>query len=231
LRKAARARIAAKLSIDFSPDRRFVAALTAFSPMMRHLPSRPREEAQMQKTIDDLSTRWLKRNLDSLSEEELRVLQSAIDRRPISRDIRENLAGEASLGDRIADAMARVGGSWTFIVSFLLFLAVWTAGNAFLLTRDAFDPYPFIFLNLILSMLAAVQAPIIMMSQNRQAARDRLDATHDYEVNLKAEIEIMALHDKLDALRQREILNMQSEIAELAAHLKRIDARLGGPAS
>jgi uncharacterized membrane protein len=185
----------------------------------------------MQKTIDDLSTRWLKRNLDSLSEEELRVLQSAIDRRPIARDIRENLAGEASLGDRIADAMARVGGSWTFIVSFLLFLAAWTAGNAFLLTREAFDPYPFIFLNLILSMLAAVQAPIIMMSQNRQAARDRLDATHDYEVNLKAEIEIMALHDKLDALRQREILDMQSEIAELAAHLKRIDARLGGPTS
>ncbi|MCR5859246.1 DUF1003 domain-containing protein [Mesorhizobium sp. J428] len=185
----------------------------------------------MHKTIDELSTRWLQRNLDSLTEDELRVLQSAIDRRPISRDPNESLSGPGRFGDRVADAMARIGGSWAFIVSFLLFLVVWTIGNAFLLTRDAFDPYPFIFLNLILSMLAAVQAPIIMMSQNRQAARDRLDATHDYEVNLKAEIEIMALHDKLDALRQREILNMQSEITELAAHLKRIDARLGGVAS
>lgn len=185
----------------------------------------------MPKTIDELSTRWLKRSLDSLSEEELRVLQSALDRRPISRDIRENLAGGASLGDRIADAMARVGGSWVFIVGFLLFLVIWTAGNAFLLTRDAFDPYPFIFLNLILSMLAAIQAPIIMMSQNRQAARDRLDAAHDYEVNLKAEIEIMALHEKLDELRRREIVNLQSEVAALAAHLKRIDARLGSTGS
>ncbi len=181
----------------------------------------------MSKTIDELSTRWLKRNLDSLSEEELHVLQSALDRKPVSRDMNEDVAGQARFGDRIADAIARVGGSWTFIISFLLFLLVWTVGNVFLLTRDAFDPYPFIFLNLILSMLAALQAPIIMMSQNRQAARDRLDAAHDYEVNLKAEIEIMALHEKLDELRRREILALQTDIAELSAHLKRIDARLG----
>jgi uncharacterized membrane protein len=93
---------------------------------------------------------------------------------------------------------------------------------------EEFDPYPFILLNLILSTLAALQAPVIMMSQNRQAARDRLDAAHDYEVNLKAEIEIMALHEKLDELRRREIVSLQAEIAEIAAHLKRIDARLGG---
>ena len=185
----------------------------------------------MAKTIDELSTRWLKRNLDSLSDEELRVLQSALDRRPISRDMSEDLTGQARFGERIADAMARVGGSWIFIISFLLFLLVWTTGNAFLLSRDAFDPYPFIFLNLVLSMVAALQAPIIMMSQNRQAARDRLDAAHDYEVNLKAEIEIMALHEKLDELRRREILSLQTEIAELAAHLKRIDARLGWTAN
>ena len=79
-------------------------------------------------------------------------------------------------------------------------------GNAWLLGHDGFDPYPFIFLNLILSMLAALQAPVIMMSQNRQAERDRLDAAHDYEVNLKAEIEIMALHEKLDELRHSEII-------------------------
>jgi uncharacterized membrane protein len=181
----------------------------------------------MSKTIDELSTRWLKRNLDSLSEEELRVLQSALDRRPVSRDMSEDLAGQARFGERIADGIARVGGSWTFIISFLLFLLLWTAGNTYLLSREAFDPYPFIFLNLVLSMLAALQAPIIMMSQNRQAARDRLDAAHDYEVNLKAEIEIMALHEKLDELRRREILALQTDIGELSAHLKRIDARLG----
>lgn len=185
----------------------------------------------MAKTIDELSSRWLKRASETLSEEESRVLQSAIDRKPVSRDINESIAGQASVGDRIADNMARVGGSWAFIIGFLLFLAVWTAGNAWLLSRDAFDPYPFIFLNLILSMIAALQAPIIMMSQNRQAARDRLDAAHDYEVNLKAEIEIMALHEKLDELRRREILSLQTEIAELAAHLKRIDARLGWTAN
>lgn len=181
----------------------------------------------MSRTIDELSTRWLKRNLDSLSEEELRVLQSALDRRPVSRDVNEDLAGQARLGERIADAIARVGGSWTFIIAFLLFLLLWTTGNAYLLSREAFDPYPFIFLNLVLSMLAALQAPIIMMSQNRQAARDRLDAAHDYEVNLKAEIEILALHEKLDELRRREIVSLQTDIAELSAHLKRIDARLG----
>jgi len=224
---AARARIAAKLSIDFSPERGFVTAQTLLSPIERPLPRRRCEEVSMSKTIDELSTRWLKRNLDSLSEEELHVLQSALDRKPVSRDMNEDVAGQARFGDRIADAIARVGGSWTFIISFLLFLLVWTVGNVFLLTRDAFDPYPFIFLNLILSMLAALQAPIIMMSQNRQAARDRLDAAHDYEVNLKAEIEIMALHEKLDELRRREILALQTDIAELSAHLKRIDARLG----
>ena len=104
-------------------------------------------------------------------------------------------------GDRVADSIARVGGSWTFIISFIVFLVVWTLGNVWLLGREGFDPYPFIFLNLVLSMIAALQAPVIMMSQNRQSERDRLDAAHDYEVNLKAEIEIMALHEKLDELQ------------------------------
>jgi len=181
----------------------------------------------MSKTIDELSTRWLKRNLDSLSEEELHVLQSALDRKPVSRDMNEDVAGQARFGDRIADAIARVGGSWTFIISFLLFLLVWTVGNVFLLTRDAFDPYPFIFLNLILSMLAALQAPIIMMSQNRQSERDRIDAAHDYQVNLKAEIEIMALHEKFDELRHRDIIAMREEIERMAGILSRMEERAG----
>jgi uncharacterized membrane protein len=94
------------------------------------------------------------------------------------------------------------------------------------LTRDAFDPYPFIFLNLVLSMVAALQAPVIMMAQNRQTERDRIDAAHDYEVNLKAEIEIMALHEKLDELRHSQIIGMRDEIARLADVVKRIDERL-----
>ena len=91
---------------------------------------------------------------------------------------------------------------------------MWTLGNAWLLGHEGFDPYPFIFLNLILSMVAALQAPVIMMSQNRQSERDRLDAAHDYEVNLKAEIEIMALHEKLDELRHSEIIGMRDEVAK-----------------
>ncbi len=103
---------------------------------------------------------------------------------------------------------------------------VWTIANTILLGRDSFDPYPFIFLNLILSMIAALQAPVIMMSQNRQAERDRIDAGHDYEVNLKAEIEIMALHEKLDELRHRELIEVRDDIKALAALLDRIEQRL-----
>ena len=95
-----------------------------------------------------------------------------------------------------------------------------------MLGRDSFDPYPFIFLNLVLSMVAAIQAPVIMMSQNRQSQRDRLDAAHDYEVNLKAEIEIMALHEKLDEMRHSQIIGMRDEIALLSAQLKRIGEAL-----
>jgi uncharacterized membrane protein len=109
------------------------------------------------------------------------------------------------------------------IVLFGLGLVAWTGINL-VLRREAFDPYPFIFLNLLLSMLAAVQAPIIMMSQNRQAAKDRLDAAHDYEVNLKAEIEIMGLHDKLDQMRAHEIetmLRRQQDQIDMLARLLR----------
>ena len=107
--------------------------------------------------------------------------------------------------------MATFGGSWTFLIAFGLFLVVWTVLNL-VLRRDAFDPYPFIFLNLMLSMIAAAQAPIIMMSQNRQAQKDRLDAGNDYQVNLKAEIEIMALLEKVEHLTARQ--EEQTELIE-----------------
>ena len=128
---------------------------------------------------------------------------------------------------KLADKVAQVGGSWGFILSFVVFLLLWVAGNVALATR-AFDPYPFIFLNLMLSMIAALQAPIIMMSQNRQAERDRADAAHDYEVNLKAEIEIMALHEKLDELRKKEIAALRAEVADLTAQLNKAKATRKG---
>ncbi|RWF45992.1 MAG: DUF1003 domain-containing protein [Mesorhizobium sp.] len=180
----------------------------------------------MNKTIDDLANRWLKRKPDGLSQLESRVLQSTIERTTITRDTNKAVAFHQTFGDRLADTIARIGGSWSFILTFIAFLVVWTSGNVWLLSRDAFDPYPFIFLNLVLSMIAALQAPVIMMAQNRQTERDRIDAAHDYEVNLKAEIEIMALHEKLDELRHSEIIGMRDEIVRLAEVVKRIDERL-----
>jgi uncharacterized membrane protein len=173
------------------------------------------------KNFDDLASKWFPGKGPGTTE--AHVLRQAAERRPIARDINESADRARSYGDRLADAIARVGGSWGFILAFLAFLAIWTLGNAWLLSTDPFDPYPFIFLNLILSMLAALQAPIIMMSQNRQAARDRLDAAHDYEVNLRAEIEIMALHEKMDALRHKEIVAMHDEVREIASRVSRIE--------
>ena len=136
-----------------------------------------------------------------------------------------------SFGERLADRVAAVGGSWGFIIAFGLVLVAWmgwnqaTKGHAL-----AFDPYPFIFLNLMLSMLAALQAPVILMSQNRQAARDRLAAGHDYEVNLKAELEIMGMHEKLDRIRSQhleELLRAQQEQLGLLTQLTRADGKGG----
>ncbi len=113
---------------------------------------------------------------------------------------------KATLGQRAADAMARFGGSWTFIFIFIFILATWIVLNSVILLRydKAFDAYPYILLNLFLSMLASIQAPIILMSQNREAEIDRQQAEYDYEVNLKAELEIMLLHDKMDDLRNEQ---------------------------
>jgi uncharacterized membrane protein len=149
-----------------------------------------------------------------------------VDRKPVAVDTNKIYAKSQNYGERIADSIARVGGSWAFILTFIAFLIVWTGANIALGNRGAFDPYPFIFLNLVLSMVAALQAPVIMMSQNRQAERDRIDAGHDYEVNLKAEIEIMALHEKFDEVRHRELIEAREDIKALAALLERIDQRL-----
>jgi len=170
--------------------------------------------------FDDAAQILFGKSADQLDETEREVLLHSREGRILSED--RNVAYEArqSLGDRVADAIARVGGSWTFIIGFLLFLVVWTLANTVLLSRDAFDPYTFIFLNLVLSMLAALQAPIIMMSQNRQAARDRFEASKDYEVNLKAEIELIALHHKIDTYLLDEIAALKLEILRLREALR-----------
>ena len=171
-------------------------------------------EAELHKS----AFRWLGRGVETLDEGEARVLKKARHRKVVSRDLNDEIADSSTFGERLADRVAAFGGSWTFILLFCAFLVVWTGANVWLLTQP-FDPYPFIFLNLMLSMVAALQAPIIMMSQNRQTDRDRQDAALDYEVNLKAEIEIMALHEKVDSLRIDRLVEalarQEAQIAEL----------------
>lgn len=146
----------------------------------------------------------------NLTVREKRVLQSILKKTTISRDTHQQFYDDRTFGERVADRVARFGGSWTFILIFLGLLLAWVVLNSFVLAgyNEAFDPFPYILLNLFLSMLAALQAPVIMMSQNRQAAKDRLQAAHDYEVNLKAELEIRHLHDKFDELRERQWLEL-----------------------
>ena len=135
-----------------------------------------------------------------LPDRERRVIERVAKRMHTARDLNQVIEARLTFGDRLSDRVAAIGGSWRFIVAFMLFLAAWAVLNAAVLAQYAFDPYPFIFLNLLLSMLAALQAPVIMMSQNRQAEKDRLAAALDYEVNVKAEIAIAELHDKVDRL-------------------------------
>lgn len=129
----------------------------------------------------------------------------------LSKDINNTHDENLSFGQRTADKIAAFGGSWIFIISFAVVLAIWIIGNAVILISKAFDPYPFVFLNLILSCLAAIQAPIIMMSQNRQSERDRLTAANDYLVNLKSEIIIEDLHKKIDVLLEQQQENKRTQ--------------------
>ncbi len=138
-------------------------------------------------------------------------------------------ADDRTFWDRLADNVAKVGGSWNFIFGFGAGLFLWIGWNLINLhTSLAFDPYPFIFLNLLLSMLAAIQAPVIMMSQNRAAVRDREAAEHDYRVNLRAELEIMHLHDKLDAVRNEQMLQLLARQDETLILLRAQLEGLGG---
>lgn len=155
------------------------------------------------------------KELSAIEEE---VLKSIKEQELISKSLNINNTSDLSLGERISDKVASFGGSWMFIISFFLLLGGWIAFNSISLSEKAFDPYPFILLNLILSCIAAIQAPIIMMSQNRKEQKDRLRAEHDYKINLKAELEIRLLHEKIDYLitkqwrRLIEIQKLQMDI-------------------
>jgi uncharacterized membrane protein len=140
----------------------------------------------------------------------------------VSRLVDQEFKEQMTVGQRVADRVAQFGGSWPFIGAFGVVLVWWMVLNSVVLANRPFDPYPYILLNLVLSTLAALQAPVIMMSQNRQAEKDRLQAQQDYEINLMAEFEIRDLHDKLDALRYKqwhELWHMQQRQLELLEHL------------
>ncbi len=179
--------------------------------------------------LSRLSMRWLGKAWDHASAAERTVLtrlhaRERIVRAPTGADAR-------SRGERIADGVARFGGSWAFIGLFVAFMLAWALTNVWVLRAHPFDPYPFVFLNLLLSMVAALQAPVIMMSQNRQAVRDREMAEHDYAVNLKAELEIMALHEKLDRLRIEELHALIAAQSAQIAALREVFADGGRPAT
>jgi uncharacterized membrane protein len=154
---------------------------------------------------------------------ELNVLKIKVDNATnketlLTQELENDDASKITFGQRIADHVATFGGSWTFIISFGVFLVIWIAINAIILRQKAFDPYPFILLNLILSCIAAMQAPVIMMSQNRQEEKDRERAKKDYLINLKSELEIRVLHEKIDHLilkQQQELFEIQQEQIQL----------------
>lgn len=171
--------------------------------------------------VTHLARQLMEAGLEGLSERERRVILHIAKRCHVARDVNRVLVEHQTFGECLADRVAQLGGSWGFILVFTGMLGTWVVVNTVILGRaDGFDPYPYIFLNLILSMVAALQAPVILMSQNRQAARDRVAAGLDYEINLKAEVEIMALHDKLDRIRMERlegVLDAQSTQIEAIA--------------
>ena len=156
------------------------------------------------------------------------VLESLKQHEFLTSNLNEEFVSKLTLGEFLADRIATFGGSWRFIIVFGSVLVVWILINTIALAAKPFDPYPFILLNLILSCLAAIQAPVIMMSQNRQESKDRLRSEHDYRINLKAELEIRHLHEKVDHLLSRqwerlaEIQQIQIELLSEVAALKKV---------
>jgi uncharacterized membrane protein len=176
---------------------------------------------------------YLVKEIGDLTELEKTVLSSVSNNNTLS----DKLSGEEfqslTAGQRIADKVASFGGSWKFIIMFGVFIFIWISVNIFWLVNKAFDPYPFILLNLILSCLAALQAPVIMMSQNRQEEKDRDRSKKDYMINLKSELEIRSLHEKIDHFimdQQQELLELQKvQIDMMNDILKKVEKKNGKP--
>jgi uncharacterized membrane protein len=165
-----------------------------------------------------------------LSDLERDVVQALSRHETLAKDVEAEFERRRTLGETAADRLAGFGGSWTFLGLFAVFLAAWMGVNTFVFLTRPFDPYPFILLNLVLSTLAAVQAPVIMMSQNRQEDKDRVRAMHDYRVNLKAELEIRQLHEKIDHLLSRQwhrLVEIQQVQIDLLEELSRGPGRPG----
>ena len=166
----------------------------------------------MKKYFESLSKTLYGQAYKELNDTEQVVIESIAEQVPLASNVNEEFKDKLSLGERVADAIAKFGGSWKFIFLFFSFIACWITINSFwLITGDAFDPYPFILLNLGLSTLAAFQAPIIMMSQNRQAAKDKIEQDVRYQTSLKIELEIIRLHEKLDRLLEDKDTEKSSE--------------------
>ncbi len=178
----------------------------------------------MNPVIAVIAKKLFHRNFEELSPHEQRIIKKIADGTHISRNTNAEFDSQLTFGQRLADKVASFGGSWPFIIIFILTLVIWVVLNTVILKQrnEAFDPYPYILLNLFLSMIASIQAPIIMMSQNRHADKDRLDASHDYEVNLKAELEILQLHQKFDSLREQqmtELINLQKQQIDMLTQI------------
>ncbi len=164
---------------------------------------------------------FLNKKLGNLTEVEKQVIQSVSKNTRISTEVEED-EQKITFGQKLADKVAEFGGSWGFIIFFMSFLVAWILLNVFWLSNHGFDPYPFILLNLILSCIAAIQAPVIMMSQNRQEEKDRERSKKDYKINLKSELEIRELHEKIDHLiihYQQDLLEIQNTQIDLLENI------------
>jgi uncharacterized membrane protein len=175
------------------------------------------------------------REIGELTEMEKMVLQKLKEHETLTDKLEagDNPAS-FTLGQRLADKIATFGGSWTFILLFLLFILVWMAINVYWLANKSFDPYPFILLNLILSCLAALQAPVIMMSQNRQEEKDRQRSKNDYMINLKSELEVRILHEKIDHLvlhQQQDMMEIQQTQLEMLNEVNLALKKIAGSAN
>ena len=150
--------------------------------------------------IEQLAEDLLGGNTTALDDSQLKVVEAIANSETIAENINATYQNSLSFGDRLADRVAKFGGSWLFIIIFLCVMLTWMGINTFALSKEAFDPYPFILLNLLLSTIAAIQAPFILMSQNRQSEKDRLKADQTYEVSLKIDLELKLLHEKINTL-------------------------------